>query len=285
MQFHDNQYLNLMHQVLTFGERRPNRTGIDAISQFDGHMVFDLSDGTIPLLTTKKMHTKSIIRELLWFLSGDTNIAYLKEHGVRIWDEWADENGDLGPVYGQMWRAYPGVNGSAPVDQIAELMHKLDNNPTDRRMIVNGWHPALLPVDGVAPKDQVALGRQALPPCHMTWQCYVNLDDQSLSLKLVQRSADVFLGVPFNIAQYGILLHMLAHVTNLKPGRLIWTGGDVHVYDNLVEQCREQLSRSAFPSPKLSFNRQVCSIFDFKYDDFVVVGYQSHGTISGKVAV
>lgn len=284
MQYHDRTYLKLMYETLTTGDLRPNRTGQDAISMFHGEMVFDLSDGTIPLLTTKKMFTPAIIHELLWFLSGDTNIKTLQQNNVRIWNEWADENGELGPVYGEMWRSFPSPDGIT-VDQISELIHKIKHNPTDRRMIVSGWHPGLLPVDGVQPKDQVALGKQALPPCHMIWQCYVNQSKGTLDLKLYQRSADVFLGVPFNIAQYSILLHVLAHVTGYKPGRFIWTGGDIHVYTNLKDQCEQQLLRDPFPSPTLKINSSATDIFSLTFDDFEIVGYQSHGTIKGKVAV
>lgn len=284
MQHHDVPYLKLVQDVISYGDLRPNRTGNDAISMFHGEMVFDLSDGSIPLLTTKKMFIPAIIHEMIWFLSGNTNIAALQENNVRIWNEWADDNGDLGPVYGEMWRAFPDLKGGT-VDQISSLIDKIKNNPTDRRMIVSGWHPGLLPVDGVAPKDQVALGRQALPPCHMIWQCYVNQSNGTLDLKLYQRSADVFLGVPFNIAQYSILLHTLAHVTGYKPGRFIWTGGDIHIYTNLLEQCKEQQTRSPYPSPTLKINKPTDDIFSLTYEDFEIVGYQSHGIIKGKVAV
>lgn len=275
-----------MKHVLETGKWKHNRTGEDALSMFHASMTFDLSDGTIPLLTTKKVHIKSIIHEMLWFLAGDTNVNTLKANNVRIWNEWANEKGELGPVYGEMWRAYPSpIEGEPPVDQISRLIDLLINKPNDRRMLVNGWHPALIPIDGVAPKDQADLGRQALPPCHTMWQCYVDESTNTIDMHLYQRSADLFLGVPFNIAQYSILLHVLAHVTGRKPGRFIWTGGDVHIYRNLLDQCNMQVERSPYPSPQLKINTECKDILQLKYEDFEVVNYQSHPTLTGKVAV
>jgi thymidylate synthase len=288
---HDHQYLDLVRHVIAKGVRKPNRTGVDTIGVFGYHMRFDLRDGSIPLLTTKQMHTRSIIHELLWYLQGDTNIKYLTNNKVTIWDEWADENGDLGPVYGHQWRSWrqykvvpahvegtewiPNSYRVEFIDQIAALVDKLRTNPNDRRMIVSAWNVG-------------ELEDMALPPCHYTFQCYVKpnaVGDLELSLMLNQRSCDVGLGVPFNIVQYSILLRMLAWVVGMVPGELIWNGGDVHIYENHVEPLLGQLTNQPYPSPVLSFARSVNSIDDFKYEDFQILGYQSHGKIPMVVAV
>lgn len=263
-----NQYQDLMRHVLNKGLRKPNRTGIDTISTFGYQARYDLSEG-FPLVTTKKVHLKSIIHELLWFLKGDTNIAYLKENGVRIWDEWADEKGDLGPVYGHQWRSWPDGKGGV-IDQITNLVNDLKNNPESRRLIVSAWNPADVP-------------NMALPPCHCLFQFYVA--ESKLSCQLYQRSADVFLGVPFNIASYALLTMMLAQVTGLKPGEFIHSFGDMHIYVNHLEQANLQLSRKPFPLPTMKINPDVKDIFDFKFQDFELQNYQCHETIKAQVAV
>jgi thymidylate synthase len=282
--FHDKEYLHLVQRVLTEGTWSQNRTGIRTKSIFGPQMCFDLRDGSIPLLTTKHMHIRSIVRELLWYLTGSTNIKYLQDHNVRIWDEWADEHGELGPVYGYQWRRWltheldvqsSEIHGapifkSYEIDQIAILIDKLLHNPTDRRMIVTAWNVG-------------DLSNMKLPPCHYSFQC--NVVDGELSMILNQRSCDVFLGVPFNVVQYSLLLRMLAEVTGLNPGELIWNGGNVHIYENHVDQCIEQLSRTPFKSPKFMFNRSINDIDDFKFEDFEIIGYESHPTIKATVAV
>jgi thymidylate synthase len=282
--YHDTQYLDLVRRVLDHGVRKPNRTGVDTLGVFGHQMIFNLDDGTIPLLTTKMMHVRSIIHEILWYLQGGTNIQYLKDNNVSIWDEWADENGNLGPVYGHQWRNWnthqrQWISSSeyrdVTVDQIAILVDKLKNNPNDRRLIVSAWNVG-------------ELEQMALPPCHYAFQCYVTPDPNGpgeLSLMLNQRSCDVGLGVPFNVVQYSILLRMLAEVTGLRPGRFIWNGGDVHVYTNHVDGLREQLERVPLPSPRFEFARRVESIDDFKYDDFKIIDYSSHSKIHLPVAV
>lgn len=333
MKYHDTEYLNLVEYVLEKGVRKSNRTGKDTFSVFGHQMRFDLRDGTIPLLTTKKMFTRGVIREILWYLQGADNIDYLKQHNVTIWDEWAREDGSLGPVYGYQWRKWqstvikdPGVSydirhgdGSrtltnakvtiTEIDQIAQLIDKLKTNPNDRRLLVSAWNVADLP-------------EMALPPCHYSFQCYArpltvserifqagkryhsseiieNTTDASveawldealipkyeLSMLLNQRSCDVGLGVPFNIVQYSIILRMIAYVVNMVPGEFVWNGGDVHVYEDHVEQLKEQLTRSPYPSPKLSFARHVPNIDSFAYEDFIIEGYQSHPKIEMDVAV
>ena len=262
------QYLDLMRRVRDTGAQKGDRTGTGTLSVFGHQMRFDLSAG-FPLVTTKRLHLKSIIYELLWFLNGDTNIAYLKNNGVRIWDEWADENGDLGPVYGHQWRSWPTPDGRK-VDQIAAVVDSLKNSPNSRRHIVCAWN--------VADVDDMAL-----PPCHCLFQFYVA--DGKLSCQLYQRSADIFLGVPFNIASYALLTHMMAHVTGLKPGEFIHSFGDAHLYMNHLEQADEQLAREPLPLPRLVIKRDVRSIDGFEFDDFEIIGYETHPHIAAPVAV
>ena len=262
------QYLDLLNRIMTEGVQKEDRTGTGTISVFGHQMRFNLEDG-FPLLTTKKLHLKSIIHELLWFLQGDTNVKYLQENGVRIWNEWADENGDLGHIYGYQWRSWPDYNGGH-IDHISEVIDQIKNNPDSRRIIVNAWNVA-------------DLGNMNLPPCHMFFQFYVA--DGKLSLQMYQRSADTFLGVPFNIASYALLLMMMAQVTGLKPGEFIHTTGDTHLYVNHLEQVKLQLTREPRSLPKMKINPEVKSIFDFKYEDFELVDYDPHPHIAGKVAV
>ena len=262
------QYLDLLKRITTEGVKKEDRTGTGTISVFGHQMRFNLEDG-FPLLTTKKLHLKSIIHELLWFLQGDTNVKYLQENGVRIWNEWADENGDLGHIYGYQWRSWPDYNGGH-IDQIAEAIDTIKNNPNSRRIIVNAWNVA-------------DLGNMNLPPCHMFFQFYVA--DGKLSLQMYQRSADTFLGVPFNIASYALLLMMMAQVTGLKPGEFIHTTGDTHLYLNHLEQVQLQMTREPRPLPKMKINPNVKSIFDFKYEDFELTDYDPHPHIKGVVAV
>ena len=262
------QYLDLLKRITTEGVRKEDRTGTGTISVFGHQMRFNLEEG-FPLLTTKKLHLKSINHELLWFLQGDTNVKYLQENGVRIWNEWADENGDLGHIYGYQWRSWPDYNGGH-IDQISEVIDTIKNNPNSRRIIVNAWNVA-------------DLGNMNLPPCHMFFQFYVA--DGKLSLQMYQRSADTFLGVPFNIASYALLLMMVAQVTGLKPGEFIHTTGDTHLYLNHLEQVELQLSREPRALPKMKINPNVKSIFDFKYEDFELVDYNPHPHIKGIVAV
>ncbi|MDQ0326692.1 thymidylate synthase [Rhodopseudomonas julia] len=262
------QYLDLLRRVLDEGSVKGDRTGTGTRSVFGHQMRFDLAAG-FPLLTTKKLHLKSIIHELLWFLAGDTNIRYLNDNGVRIWNEWADENGDLGPVYGRQWRSWATPDGRQ-IDQISQVVETIRSKPDSRRMIVTAWNPADV--------DQMAL-----PPCHCLFQFYVA--DGKLSCQLYQRSADVFLGVPFNIASYALLTLMMAQVTGLKPGDFIHTFGDAHLYANHVEQARLQLSRTPRSLPQMQLNSEVGSIFDFTYDDFRLEGYDPHPHIAAKVAV
>ena len=262
------QYHDLLQHLLDKGVYKRDRTGTGTYSVFGHQMRFDLNEG-FPLLTTKKLHTKSIIHELLWFLKGDTNIAYLKENGVSIWDEWADENGDLGPVYGYQWRSWPNPDGSS-TDQITKLIDGLKRNPDSRRHIVSAWNPSFI--------DQMAL-----PPCHCLFQFYVA--DGKLSCQLYQRSCDTFLGVPFNIASYALLTMMIAQVCDLKLGDFVWTGGDVHLYSNHVEQAKLQLSRDIRPLPTLKINPEVKDLFAFKYEDFTLENYDPHPHIKAAVAV
>ena len=262
------QYLDLMQKVLDEGQEKSDRTGTGTLSIFGHQMKFDLSKG-FPLVTTKKVHLKSIIHELIWFLQGSTNISYLKENGVSIWDEWADENGDLGPVYGAQWRSWPdGNNGT--IDQIENLINGINNNPDSRRHIVSAWNPALV--------DEMAL-----PPCHSLFQFYVA--NGELSCQLYQRSADIFLGVPFNIASYALLTHMIAQVCNLKAGKFVHTLGDAHLYINHLEQAKLQLSREIMGLPELKLSSNVNNIFDFKFEDIEIVNYESHPAISAPIAV
>jgi len=262
------QYLDLMRHVRENGTFKSDRTGTGTYSVFGYQMRFDLADG-FPLVTTKKCHLKSIIHELLWFLQGDTNVRYLQENGVRIWDEWADENGELGPVYGYQWRNWPAPNGES-VDQIAKLVEMIKSNPDSRRLIVSAWNPALV--------DQMAL-----PPCHALFQFYVA--DGRLSCQLYQRSADIFLGVPFNIASYALLTLMVAQVCDLAPGEFIWSGGDCHLYANHLEQADLQLTREPLPLPTMKLNPQVKDLFGFRFEDFELIGYEAHPHIKAAVAV
>lgn len=263
-----NQYETLMRYVYEHGVDKADRTGTGTRSVFGYQMRFNLAEG-FPLVTTKKLHLRSIIHELLWFLKGDSNIAYLKENGVRIWDEWADENGDLGPVYGVQWRSWRGADGQT-VDQIANLIDEIKRNPDSRRLIVSAWNVAEVP-------------KMALPPCHLLMQFYVA--GGRLSCQLYQRSCDIFLGVPFNIASYSLLTHMVAQQCGLEPGDFVWTGGDCHIYKNHFEQVELQLSREPHPYPKLVIHRRPESIFDYRYEDFEIVGYDPHPHIKGVVSV
>ena len=262
------QYLDLLNRIMTEGIEKTDRTGTGTKSVFGHQMRFHLDDG-FPLLTTKKLHLKSIIYELLWFLQGDTNVKYLQEHGVRIWNEWADENGELGPVYGHQWRSWPDYQGGT-IDQIQNVLDLIKNHPDSRRMIVSAWNVA-------------EVEKMALPPCHTMFQFYVA--DGRLSLQLYQRSADTFLGVPFNIASYALLLMMMAQVTGLKPGDFIHTTGDTHLYLNHMEQVKLQLTRTPRPLPTIRINPDVKSLFDFRYEDFSLENYDPHPHIAGEVAV
>lgn len=262
------QYLDLMQHVRDQGVFKEDRTGTGTYSCFGYQMRFDLSEG-FPLVTTKKLHLRSIIHELLWFLSGDTNIQYLKENGVTIWDEWADEDGNLGPVYGSQWRSWPAADGRK-IDQISQLIDQIKNNPDSRRLIVSAWNPG-------------EIDNMALPPCHAFFQFYVA--DGKLSCQLYQRSADIFLGVPFNIASYALLVHMVAQQCDLEVGDFVWSGGDVHLYANHLEQTDLQLSRDPLPLPQLKIHRKPDSIFDYRFDDFEIIGYQSHPHIKAPVAI
>lgn len=262
------QYLDLMQDILDKGSVKTDRTGTGTKSVFGRQLRFSLSDG-FPLVTTKKLHLRSIIYELLWFLKGETNIKYLKDNKVTIWDEWADENGDLGPVYGSQWRSWPAAGGKK-IDQIANVIHQIKTKPDSRRHIVSAWNPA-------------EVDNMALPPCHALFQFYVA--DGKLSCQLYQRSADYFLGVPFNIASYALLLEMFAQQCDLTPGEFVWTGGDVHLYSNHFEQAKLQLSREPFPLPKLVIKRKPASIFDYEFEDFEIVNYQSHPSIKAPIAV
>lgn len=262
------QYLDLMRRVRTSGTAKTDRTGTGTLSVFGHQMRFDLARG-FPLVTTKKLHTKSIIHELLWFLAGDTNIAYLKAHGVSIWDDWADAKGELGPVYGKQWRSWAAPDGRT-IDQISELMRLIEKSPDSRRLIVSAWNPADLP-------------QMALAPCHCLFQFYVA--DGKLSCQLYQRSADIFLGVPFNIASYAALTLMIAHVAGLQPGDFVHTLGDAHLYSNHIEQADLQLARAPRALPRLDITRKVGSIFDFRFEDFALTGYEPHPHIKAPVAV
>jgi thymidylate synthase len=262
------QYLELMRRVREEGSCKSDRTGTGTLSVFGHQMRFDLEAG-FPLVTTKKLHLPSIIYELLWFLRGETNIRYLNDHGVRIWDEWADETGELGPVYGRQWRSWPARDG-ATIDQIADLVERIRADPDSRRLIVTAWNPA-------------DVDRMALPPCHCLFQFYIA--EGRLSCQLYQRSADVFLGVPFNIASYALLTHMIAHVTGLRPGDFVHTLGDAHLYLNHLDQADEQLKRTPLALPRLVIRRDVAALEDFRYEDFEVAGYQAHPHIKAPVAV
>ncbi|MCA6422230.1 MAG: thymidylate synthase [Flavobacterium sp.] len=280
------QYHDLVRHVLENGCQKGDRTGTGTKSVFGYQMRFDLNEG-FPMVTTKKLHLKSIVYELLWFLKGDTNIGYLQENGVKIWDEWADDNGDLGPVYGHQWRNW----NSEEIDQIAELIETLKKNPNSRRMLVSAWNPSVLPDTSKSFAENVANGKAALPPCHAFFQFYVSPpapeggEKSRLSCLLYQRSADIFLGVPFNIASYALLTMMIAQVCELQVGEFIHTFGDAHIYNNHFEQLELQLSREIRPLPKMILNPEVKNIFDFTFEDFTLEGYEPHPHIKGIVAV
>ncbi|MBS1249418.1 MAG: Thymidylate synthase [Chloroflexi bacterium] len=262
------QYLDLLQHILDHGVKKPDRTGTGTLSVFGYQMRFDLSKG-FPLLTTKKLHLKSIIHELLWFLQGETNVGYLQDHGVSIWDEWADEKGELGPVYGAQWRSWPTKDGQN-IDQIAQLLHTLRTNPHSRRHIVSAWNVS-------------ELDKMALPPCHLLFQFYVA--QGKLSCQLYQRSADVFLGVPFNIASYALLIRMVAQVVHLEPGDFVHTLGDAHLYLNHIEQAQRQRKRATYPRPEMRLNPEVQDLFNFKYGDFELLNYRSHPRIKAEISV
>ncbi len=262
------QYLELMQYVLDHGTQKEDRTGTGTLSVFGYQMRFNLAEG-FPIVTTKKLHLRSIIHELLWFLKGDTNIKYLRDNGVSIWDEWANEQGDLGPVYGAQWRSWPTPDGNS-IDQISQVIHQIQNNPDSRRIIVSAWNVG-------------ELNKMALPPCHAFFQFYVA--DGKLSCQLYQRSADIFLGVPFNIASYALLTMMIAQVTGLRAGDFIHTLGDAHLYSNHLEQAKKQLHRTPMPLPSMKLNSEVRSLFDFKFEDFELINYESHPAIKAPVAV
>lgn len=275
------QYLDLMRHVLENGCKKEDRTGTGTLSIFGYQMRFNLAEG-FPLVTTKKCHLRSIIHELLWFIKGETNIAYLKDNGVSIWDEWATEEGELGPVYGKQWRSWEGVNGEV-VDQLSDLLDQIKHNPDSRRLLLSAWNPTVLPDTSASPRENAAKGRQALPPCHTMFQFYVI--DNKLSCQLYQRSGDIFLGVPFNIASYALLTMMIAQVCNLELGDFVHTFGDAHLYTNHLEQTKLQLSREPFPLPQMKLNPQVKDLFAFTIDDFELVNYQSHPHIKAPVAI
>ena len=272
------QYLDLLRHVQSNGVKKADRTGTGTKSIFGYQMRFDLSKG-FPLVTTKKIHVKSVIHELLWFLKGSTNISYLQENGVRIWNEWANEKGDLGPIYGHQWRNW----NSDGVDQINEVIETLKINPDSRRMLVSAWNPSVLPNPNLSFAENISNQKAALPPCHAFFQFYVSND--RLSCQLYQRSADVFLGVPFNIASYALLTMMVAQVCNYKPGDFVHTFGDVHIYSNHEEQVKEQLSRSPKPLPIMRLNKNITSIFEFTYSDFDIINYDPHPLIPGTVSI
>ncbi len=275
------QYLDLLRRVRDHGHRKDDRTGTGTLSVFGHQMRFDLAAG-FPLVTTKKIHFKSVVHELLWFLRGDTNTAYLKQNGVRIWDEWATEDGSLGPVYGYQWRSWPAPDGRH-IDQIAQVVQQLRNHPDSRRIIVSAWNPADLPDETVSPQANVAQGRMALAPCHAFFQFYVA--NGRLSCQLYQRSADVFLGVPFNIASYALLTAMLAQVCDLAPGDFVHTLGDAHLYLNHLAQADEQLSRAPMDLPSVKLNSQIRDLFDFRFDDIELKDYRHHPHIKAPIAV
>jgi thymidylate synthase len=274
-------YLRLLQDILDRGTRKPDRTGTGTISLFGYQLRFDLSEG-FPAVTTKKLHFKSIIHELLWFLNGDTNIAYLTDNGVRIWNEWATDEGELGPVYGAQWRNWMGPEGQH-IDQVALLLDGIRSRPDSRRHIVSAWNPALLPDETLSPKENAAAGLQALPPCHTMFQFHVS--DGKLSCQMYQRSGDAFLGVPFNIASYALLTLMIAHVLDLEPGDFILTLGDAHIYLNHLEQVDTQLARNPFPLPRMMLNPAQRDLFTFQFEDFELDGSQHHPAISAPIAV
>ncbi|MFA6699649.1 MAG: thymidylate synthase [Thiomicrospira sp.] len=274
-------YLDLLQHIIENGVQKGDRTGTGTLSVFAHQMRFDLQQG-FPLLTTKKLHLPSIIHELLWFLSGETNIDYLKQHNVRIWNEWATESGEIGPLYGKQWTAWQTPDGET-INQIAQVIDTLKTNPNSRRMIVSAWNPADLPDESVSPQQNVENGKMALAACHAFFQFYVA--EGRLSCQLYQRSADTFLGVPFNIASYALLTHMVAQQTGYEVGEFIWTGGDVHLYNNTLEQTKIQLQREPYPLPRLHIKRKPNSIFDYQFDDFDILDYQAHPHIKAQVSV
>lgn len=274
-------YLNLLNTLLNEGQQKGDRTGSGTLSVFGHQMRFDLAKG-FPLLTTKKLHLKSIIHELLWFLQGDTNIAYLKQNGVSIWDEWADETGELGPVYGKQWRRWPTASGET-IDQISQVIEQIKRTPNSRRLIVTAWNVADLPDETQSPQANVAMGKMALAACHTLFQFYVA--DGKLSCQLYQRSCDTFLGLPFNIASYALLTHMIAQQCDLDVGDFVWTGGDVHLYLNHIEQAQLQVTRETLPLPRLQIKRRPASIFDYQFEDFEILEYQSHPSIKAPISI
>jgi thymidylate synthase len=276
-----HQYLELLAKIVNEGHAKGDRTGSGALSIFGHQMRFDLAKG-FPLLTTKKLHVKSIIHELLWFLKGDTNIGYLKENGVSIWDEWADEQGNLGPIYGKQWRNWPLANGES-IDQIAQVIQQIRQTPNSRRMIVSSWNVADLPDEGLSPQANVAKGKMALAACHALFQFYVA--QGKLSCLLYQRSCDTFLGLPFNIASYALLTHMVAQQCDLAVGDFIWSGGDVHLYQNHLEQAKLQLTRTPLAPPQLQITRRPRTIFAYDYADFEILNYQPHPPIKAPISV
>lgn len=275
------QYLELMQEIVETGTAKGDRTGTGTLSVFGRQMRFDLSKG-FPLLTTKKLHLRSIIHELLWFLSGDTNIKYLNDNGVTIWDEWATESGDLGPLYGKQWRSWPTKEGKT-IDQISNLISALKSNPNSRRHIVSAWNVEYLPDESVSPQENVLQGRMALAACHTLFQFYVA--DNKLSCMLMARSQDYLLGTPFNIASYALLTHMIAQQCDLDVGDFVWTGGDVHLYNNHLEQVQTQLKREPRDLPTLIIHRKPASIFDYRFEDFEITGYDPHPAIKAPIAV
>ena len=275
------QYLQLMRHVLDTGIKKEDRTGTGTLSVFGYQMRFDLNTG-FPLVTTKKCHMRSIIHELLWFLKGETNIAYLSENNVKIWDAWATDDGELGPVYGKQWRSWEGIDGQV-IDQISQLVEQIKTNPDSRRLIVSAWNPAVLPDTAYSPRENAEQGRQALPPCHTMFQFYVL--EGKLSCQLYQRSGDIFLGVPFNIASYALLTMMLAQVCDLQLGDFIHTLGDAHLYVNHLEQANLQLTRQPYPLPKMVINPNIKDIFSFNINDFELENYQAHNHIKAAVAI
>ncbi len=275
------QYLQLLEHILSTGATKGDRTGSGTKSVFGYQMRFNLADG-FPLLTTKKTHLKSIIHELLWFLQGDTNLAYLHQHGVKIWDEWADENGDLGAIYGAQWRSWTAADGQV-IDQISQVIQQLKKTPNSRRMIVSAWNVADLPDESISPQENVKQGKMALAACHALFQFYVA--DGKLSCQLYQRSCDTFLGVPFNIASYALLTQMIAQQCDLQLGDFVWTGGDVHLYLNHLEQAEQQLQREPKALPRLQILRKPDSIFDYRYEDFELVGYEPHPHIKAAISI
>ncbi|WAJ69901.1 thymidylate synthase [Catenovulum adriaticum] len=275
------QYLTLMQHVLDNGTTKTDRTGTGTISVFGYQMRFNLAEG-FPLVTTKKCHLRSIIHELLWFIAGNTNIKYLTENGVKIWDDWATDEGELGPIYGAQWRNWPAANGET-IDQLADLIEQIKKTPDSRRLIISAWNPTVLPDTQFSPKENAEQGKQALPPCHTLFQFYVA--DGKLSCQLYQRSADIFLGVPFNIASYALFTMMIAQVCDLEVGDFVHTLGDAHLYSNHIEQTKLQLSRSPRALPTMKINPNVKSIFDFKYEDFELQGYDPHPGIKAPISV